>query len=351
MLNTNNRYLLYVVLIWVIICFIFSYGKNSKKGLIVTLIPLFLILCFQIAIGTDYYSYIRIFHHEVIFKYSRGPMFKILIDFLKSTTNNERTMFLMTSSIQILLFYKIIKKLQEEKIIEKTMLFILVMIISTSFYLQCFNILRNSIASLFVELAILYLLEKRRKKSFFLILLGTTFHPSVVIWGIILLMKKFLLKKREILSIFLLFITLFILNKIKFIPNLAQYIYDSGLNIPYRHYLISKHMFPYSKHYGIGTIINIILYTFSLKFYKKETNKNKIFMYNLGYIFYMFSLLFANIPIFTRMLGPKGIFIGYLNYILLKNTLSKRYCYLGIFILIYYILCYLRSVQLILPPV
>lgn len=347
----SNKYLLYFVPLYLILFLTFFNSKKVEKIMKIVLFPIFLLLGFQIAIGTDFYSYIRIFNGEEIIKYSRGPVFKVLIDFLKKNIGNERSMFLVIGFIQVVLLYKIVMKLYEQKIVTNIALYISVFIISTSMYLSCFNILRNSIASLFVELGVLYILSNKKKTSFILILLGVGFHPSVIIWQMLLPLRKFILKKRKNIIIFLLLIGAFILNKIGFIPNLARYIYNLNIDIPYRKYLISKHMFPYTEHFGIGTIITIGLYIFSLAFYKKEKDEKKIFMFNLGYIFYILSVLFSDIPIFERMLGPKDIGIAYLNYTLLNETLTRKYYYVGVLILLYYVLSFFMAMHYMLPPI
>lgn len=344
--------MLYVILFYIILTYPF-FRKISNKKIVIFLeiFPMFLILAFQNAIGTDYYSYIRIFNGEQVFNYSRGPLFKIIITYLKSIFNHERTMFITVAGIQIILYYKIVNFLYKNKFIRNIPLFIFLSISVTNFYIMLFNGLRSSIASLFIVLSILTLLENKIRKSLFLILLGSAFHPSVIIWNGILILKKFFYKKCRIkLLIFILIC--FILNKLNFIQNLAKFLYETKIDIPYRYYLISKHMFPYVKTYGIATIINMIIFILSLEFiYKQEKDKNKIFIYNIGYLFFGLTLLFANIPIFNRLLEPSNLFRSYIIYQLIEKLLHKKYLYLGVIFIIYYILYFIRGSLLALPAV
>lgn len=344
--------MIYVIIIYLFFTYpIFRKISNKKIVLLLEILPMFLILAFQNAIGTDFYSYIKIFNGEKSFEYSRGPLFKIIIIYLKHIFNHERAMFIVVAGIQTTLYYSIIKFLYKKGMIKNIPLFIYLSITSTTFYFMLFNGLRSSIASLFIVLSILMLLDNKIKKSFFLILLGSTFHPSVFIWNGIFVVKKFLYKKTRIkLLVFIL--VCFLLNKLNFIQNMAKLIYETGLEIPYRNYLISSHMFPYVNTFGIGIIVNMIIFLFSLEIiYKKEKNKKRIFIYNIGYLFLGLSLLFANIPIFTRLLEPSNLFKTYIVYNLTEKLLRKQYFYLGVIFIIYYSIYFIRASFLSIPAI
>lgn len=344
--------MLYFMLIYVISTYPFIRKIQNKKMIIfLELFPMFLILAFQQAIGTDYYAYIRIFNQETIFNYSKGPLFKILVLFLKNIFNNERSLFITIATIQMILFYKIINILSEKKLIKDIPLFVFLSISVTGFYFRLFNTLRSSVACLFIVISLLYLLENNFKKSFLLMILGSSFHPSVFIWNIIFLMKNMLYKKLKINRITTFILICFLLNKLNFIPHLAKIIYKSEINIPYRSYLISEHMFPYIKSYGVGIIINIIIFIYSLYIvYKNEINKEKIFLYNIGYLFFSLGILFSNIPIFSRLLEGGNLFISYIIYNLIEKLLEKRIFWGVILFIIYYILVFIRSSFLLVSP-
>lgn len=341
----------YSILFYVLFTYpLFKKISNKKTIIFLEVFPIFLILAFQNAIGTDYYNYIKIFNGEKFFDYSKGPLFKLIIICLKNIFNHQRSMFIVMAAIQITLFYKILNILYKKNLIKNIPLFIFLFITTTGFYYNLFNILRNSIASLFAILSILILLENKNKKSLFLILLGSGFHPSIIIWNGIFIVKNFFYIKYKKGLMIIYILICFLLNKLNLIPNIARIIYETEINIPYRNYLISKHMFPYIKSYGIGAIINMIIFTSFLSIiYKQEKNKRKIFIYNIGYLFFGLSLLFANIPIFNRLLEPSNLFRTYIIYNLTKKLLSKKYLYLGIFLMVYYILYFIRGSFLIIP--
>lgn len=100
-------------------------------------------------------------------------------------------------------------------------------------------------------------------------------------------------------------------------------------------------MFPYVKKYGIAITINMFLFLFSLYFYNKEKNKQKIFLYNIGYLFFGLRLLFANIPIFSRLLTPSELFQTYVIYKLIEKTLNKKWLYTGALVILFYILSFI----------
>lgn len=340
--------MLYLIPLYFCIMFFFNY-KNKIKFFY--MFPFFISLAFQNAIGTDYYNYIRIFHNDIIFKYSRGPLFKVLVNILNKITTNERILFIFVAIIQTFLLYKIILKLYRLKVIKNTFLFILVLIIGSNIYLQMFNILRNSIASLLINLAIIKILEKKTKGSFILILLGSSIHPSVILWNFIYFFEKYLFIKFRRAIIITFILSCYILNKVQFIPYIAKYIYNLNINFTYKFYLISSHMLAYNKTYGIATIISMLYFIFSLRFYYKEKHEKKIYFYNLGYFFFGLRLFFINIPIFNRLLGPTELFQAYIIYTIVVKTLNKKYYYLGGLIIIYYIIYYIRNSLLIIPPI
>lgn len=323
--------------------------SNKKIVIFLEVFPIFCVLAFQNAVGTDYYSYIRIFNGEKSFAYSKGPIFKLIVMYLKIIFSNERAMFITVAAIQMILFFKIIKFFYEKNFIKNISLFIFLSLSTTTFYFEMFNILRNSIASLFIVLSVLFFLEKKKLKSFILILFGASFHPSVIIYSVIFTTKKILYKKSTLRLLFFIS-SCFLLNRIDFIPKAATFIYETNFDFPYKFYLKSNHMFPYTKTFGAGSIINLIIFLFSLNLvYRKEKDRNKIFIYNIGYIFFALQCLFINIPILTRLIGGGCLFENYIIYNLIEILLKKKNYILGIILVLYYLLFFVRRSLLIVP--
>ena len=92
----------------------------------------------------------------------------------------------------------------------------------------------------------------------------------------------------------------------------------------------------YNQGFGIATYIFIIVYIFSIYFYKKS--KDTIFLYNIGILCIILTLFFNDIPIFKRFIDYFCIMENLLRYRLLKGTFKKSYMYISIFLFIFYLL-------------
>lgn len=276
---------MYYTIIYLLLSYPFFKNLKNKQLLIfLQVFPIFLSLAFQDAIGTDYYNYIRIFNGEHPFYYTDGALFKFIVELLKNIFNHERSMFVCIAGVQSLLYYKIILRMYNLEIVEDISLFIIVSILTVSLYANMFNILRNSVASLCFNLGVLFLLENKTFKYIELMIIGLGFHPSIILWNFIIILKSNLSKSYNYAVVGFYIILCFILNKIQVINRLALFIYNLDVNFKYKAYLVSKHMFPYVQSFGIGIILNLVCVIVSLIFYKDEKNKNKIFIFNLGYL-------------------------------------------------------------------
>lgn len=328
----------YIFIVWLIICNIFfTKIQNKRILLIIIIIPMFLSLATQVNIGTDYYAYVYSFLYPDAIKYYEIG-YSILNKLLGEISNNPRILFVTVSLIQMTLMYNIVRILYVKNLVKNISMFFLCLCITGSFYMLMFNVLRNSIAILFFNLGILLILSYKKKLGLLLIVIGVTFHKSlIVIIFLMFIFKKLYFKvySKKVL-IFLAIMTTF-LNIIEIIPKLSILAYNILPEyIPYRHYLISEHMQPYLKGNGINTYFFIFFYIFSIFFYKKE--KKTIFYYNIGIISIIMRLFFSNIPIFYRFLDYFAIFETLVLYTMIKEMLKKKWGYLGIFVLLFYMI-------------
>ena len=342
--------LVYINLIYYLAFYLFL-SKIKKKYILIILglFPLFMALAFQNAIGTDYYSYIAIFHKKVPFRSEKGVLFKLIVDFLKIAINHERSLFVVTAFIQMFLFYKIILKMYIMNLIKNIPLFIFITISWSQFYIQMFNILRNSIAGLFINLGILFLLENKKVKTAFIIFIGSLFHPSVIIWEFLIFIKNLFIKKINVLFFIIYWSFCIFLENIDFIRKICQILYESNLSFRYKGYLVSKDMFLREKTLGITILALFIIFIFSFFYYIKEKNKNKLFFYNMGYLSFGLSILFKNIPILSRILYPFFIYQTYIVYIVLLKLINKKYFYIGFLLIFFGVIYYLRGIYYIMP--
>lgn len=328
----------YLFLTWLVICNLFLVKlKNKKLLLLLIIIPMFISLATQVNIGTDYYAYVHSFLYPNINEYEIG--YYLLNIFLKKITNNPRILFVTVSLIQTILLYKIIKILFIKKIISNIPLF-LFCVSTNTLYILMFNGIRSSIAVLiFTYALLLYYLLNDKKKAILMLIVGALFHKSIIVATILIIfLKKIFLDRIHKKIVLLIFsIVAIILNAINTVPKLALFVFNNlPENFPYKYYLISEHMRPYVKGFGVATYLFIIIYLLSIYFYRKSIDT--IFLYNIGIIGIISILFFNDIPIFKRFLDYFCIMESLLRYRLLKGTLKKSWMYVSIFIFIFYLL-------------
>lgn len=341
---------IYIFLIYLVFITLFFKDLENKKLLIlIILFPMFLSLATQVNIGTDYKSYITIFNNLNSLEYSRIEIGYLAFNkFLRSFSTNERILFVGVSFLQMILFYKILIEHQKIELYKNIPLYILIFCISTNGYISMYNTLRSSISALFFNLFILFLLKKEFYKELVVTVLGGSFHKSIYFSAfIVIFLKKILEKCYEKKVLISFFILCFFINRIDLIRKISLFIYNLNLNIPYKEYLISEHMFPYGKSWGIGIIVDFFICLFSIIFYKNYNKKN-IFLYNLGIFLMGLELLFYGIPILSRFLEYFYICKGLIIYETVKNSLEKKYYYIGWIILLFYFLRIYIGVQRIL---
>lgn len=327
----------YLFLTWLSVCNLFLVRlKNKKLLLLCIIVPMFISLATQVNIGTDYYAYVHSFLYPNINEYEIG--YYLLNVTLRRLTSNPRILFIVVSLIQTVLLYKIIKILYIKKIIENIPLFIFC-ICTNTLYVLMFNGIRSSIAVLFFTYALLlYYLLNSKKKATLMIIIGTLFHKSIIVAIIIIIiLKKLLNRTYKKIVLVLLAIIAAILNAMGLIPKLALFLFNNlPESTPYKHYLVSEYIQSYNRGFGIATYIFIVIYIFSIYFYKKS--KDTIFLYNIGILWIIMILFFHNIPIFERLVDYFCIMESLLRYRLLKGTLKKSYMYISILLFTFYLL-------------
>lgn len=298
--------------------------KKSKKIYLFLLILGFLIVAFQGPLGTDYYSYIRIYNGEKFFSPRKGILFIKMIEILNKMNFEYRSMFIVMGMIDLVLIYKIIKKMKKNNIIENELLYYIILVFSTNMYLQAFNGMRAVIATLFYMLSYLMVLEGGKIISIVTILIGSLFHPSILIIVPLLYLKKFLKIKYNIyVIIFYLTISIF-LREYELFTKVAKYLYNEYPNFMYRHYLNSEFLMPYKnvplKSLNIAIYVKYLFSLFSLRYYKKENNCNRILFFNIGYFSLGINFIFGESPMFLRLVTLLNFFLCYPFY----NILKKR---------------------------
>lgn len=329
---------IYIFVIWLLFLIIFfSKLKNKKILIFLIVIPMFFSLATQVNIGTDYYTYIEIFKYGST-RIEKGYL--LFNELLKYFSKEERALFVGVSLLQMVLFYIVLLKYRQMEQINNIILYVLIFCIATSGYTAMFNMLRSSNASLLFNISLIFYLEKKYILAIILVILGGSFHTSIYLTvGIIFLISKLLRKKYNGIIISISIIICFLINKLELIRKVSEFVYNLNLEIPYQEYLISRHMFSYTEGFGIATIINFLFYLFAGVLYKEIIkNKKNIFLYNLGFFSICLKLLFTGIPILNRILEYFNITQALVIYSMVILTLKKKYLYIGLIILLFYLL-------------
>lgn len=313
-------------------------GKEMRLvSLFFIFIGLFFALAFQNGVGTDYYSYISLYDGVIKFNPSNGIGFKYLLDAMNIMGLNHDCLFIVISFIQVTMLIKIFNITKRIYNSNEMVFFISLVIIMI--YISMFNILRASVGSLFFAYALLNLIIENNKKKFITYgFFAILFHPTFISFLIIPFILKFFNRKKPFLFI-LMIATSFILLKINFIQNVAPLIYESLPNsVPYKFYLVSIDMKSYTDDgFGIATLIRFLILTSSIYFYSRETNPIKIRIYNFGYLVACMWFLFSQTPIFFRIVNTLYIFLSFLFFLVIINTLKRRFAYSGLVILLFLI--------------
>lgn len=340
----------------VLLFFIGCSKKNNQKlvmnGILITMV---LSLATQYRIGIDYDGYVYLFMNPGHRK-DLEIGYKLYTDFLRMISTNPQIVFIGISILQGILFWKILKKIKQKKVIMDISVYMFCFCFITDGYYLLFNSLRSSVASLFFILSLIYLEEKKFFKVIFLLLIGYTFHKSIIpiflATIIFIIIGKIGMKKINKFDIELFLITCVVLNSINFIPEIAKMIYNSNFDFKYKFYLISEHMQSYSfaKGYGITKIIRICLSLGLCSLYVNGEKKNKLssIFYNIGYLVLGLKFLFWGIPIFNRLMEYFNIPLAYIYYSGINQLRKNKYSMLVVIIGSYFLLEFLVTIYRLL---
>lgn len=329
-------WIVYLFLIYMLLLLYYLKNKN-KKYILIYLVPMFLTLAFQDGIGTDYELYSSWLKFPTAFSSKKGWLFKKMLELLNNF-GNDRILFITVAMIQVVLLYLILKQLLKLNIINNIYIYFVILLISTPVYYQMFNTLRSSIASLLFTLAIF---NNRKIRIIIYFIIGFLIHPTIVILLPIIYLKNFLNRyiSKGIWICYLM--GSFVFMKTKIIYILANFIYNINIDFKYKNYLVSNHMYQYIEGFGIAIFIKFLLSLFFIIYiYKREKYG---YIINLGLLTMGFTMIFYYTPVLNRMLEYMNIFLGIVNYKLILKTSKKRYCYLGVVVFVFYILCYIRQ--------
>ena len=297
----------------------------------------FILVAFQDNYGTDYIMYKFLFlETERLYSLYKGIIMYLLIKYLNPLTINYGLLFVIWSLIQTIALNYMVKTYKKFYYFDDKLQIITYILFTLSFFAMSFNALRSVIATTLIPIVFILYYERKILKSFVLTVIGALFHPTIIIIIPLFLIFNLFKKHYKTTLMIFIFMLLFVFNRIGIIQIVAEFIYNHIPANIYTDYLVSYHMKPYSESIFSYLGIYFILFTnmLSVLFYKKETDKKSIFLYNLAYFAALLRILFYGIPILGRVYLLFSVFEFFIPYVLFKNLNTKKTFYLGYFILI-----------------
>lgn len=297
----------------------------------------FILVAFQDNYGTDYIMYKFLFlETERLYSLYKGIIMYLLIKYLNPLTINYGLLFVIWSLIQTIALNYMVKTYKKFYYFDDKLQIITYILFTLSFFAMSFNALRSVIATTLIPIVFILYYERKILKSFVLTAVGALFHPTIIIIIPLFLIFDLFKKHYKAALMIFAFMLFFVFNRIGIIQIIAEFIYNHVPANIYTDYLVSYHMKPYSESIFSYLGIYFIFFTnmLSVLFYKKETDKKSIFLYNLAYFAALLRILFYGIPILGRVYLLFSVFEFFIPYVLFKNLNTKKTFYLGYFILI-----------------
>ena len=315
----------------------FYFIRNVRKNSFILFIPIIFLWTIisggQYGVGSDYFSYIKIYeNHQGLnrFYYNKEYLFYYFVIFFSNLIKNGQFLFFFDALLKNILFFFIIKKIIKD--MKYIYIYIYIYIcFGTVFYNQM-NGLRNFLAMYLFTLGQIYLIEYKYILFVLYITIGSYIHrTSLYLYPFILINK---LKHYRFL--FLLIGVVVLLN---FLPT-KNFFQEVGPKLipAYAHYFYSEY---YERDMKLINIFSRIIwfpfYIESIYLYKK--NKNDLI--KLGVIGYSINLLTIEISILSRLavyFSLVSIFpMYYLTIYYLKNKRNKSLIILILLILLFFI--------------
>lgn len=302
----------------------------------------FILVAFQDNYGTDYKMYTFLFLGAdgnipyPLYPPYKGLIMYALINFLQHLTTNYILFFAIWALVQTITLNYMVKAYNKFYYFDDKLQILTYILFTLSFFAMSFNALRSVIATTLIPIIFILYYEREILKSFALTAIGSLFHPTIILVIPLFLIFPLFKKHYKVSLTIFAFILFFIFNRIGIIQITAEFIHSHLPSNIYTDYLASYHMKPYSESIFSYLGIYFILFTnmLSVLFYKKETDKKSIFLYNLAYFAALLRILFYGIPILGRVYLLFSVFEFFIPYVLFKNLNTKKTFYLGYFILI-----------------
>lgn len=316
------------------------YGyKLTTGGYLLLLSPLFviwlLISSTQYYVGTDYGSYMEIFHGNNLDRYEIG--FLAILKLFFSIGLKGQVFYFVFYSISFILLFLIFKELDSN--IRYVCFFIITYICISNLFNNQLNGLRQAFATYIGTLGFVFYLKKIRVTSWLLFIAAISIHLSAIIY-IIVLINPFLNKLKY--KTLYLFIILGVFLSLTLNINLFYYITDY-LPKSYANHIIyniagnrdlSSMMLKY-------ILIPLYIYAISM-FRSKESTKFEKNIFYWGILGFSLKLGLLGLPIISRISDFFILISIYPIYYLLKSLAqNKKYfnliCLSSFLVFLYFI--------------
>ena len=297
-----------------------------------------IIIGFQFDVGTDYFSYLKIFEDSskvIKYFYTKEYIFYYFVVELQKIFKNGQYFFAIIAFLEVALFYMILVK---SKIKKYNYFIILFLTVCTVFHNQMNGIRQYFVIYLFT-LSILYYVNNNKGKSFINFIMGRGIHKSIVIlfpfYFFINKIKKITKIEGYVLLISSIIILIFfpVMEFVKLILVHSSYYY-------YYSYIEGSLFQRLEIKYILSKVIYLPLYFLSLYNKKKfSMSVEEKYLYNIGIFSYFLKIITLQNMMMTRIgdyftilsLYPLYYYLVYLK----EENKRKRYLYLSFVLVIY----------------
>ena len=339
-------FFLFIILIICILLIFYKRYSHRQCLFIFLLIIVSFITAFQDNYGPDYKGYIKIYNMQLIPK-RFGFLSSNIVLILHKLELPPQSFFVCFGIILGLMLFYTISLLRKDEIIVSKVIYLVLLIVTGRFYLETFNTIRSTVASLFFIASFFDLkksnLSKIRKILFYS--LGIGIHPSLALLCPFFIVKKIFFKKINAKIWFVILIICFGLKEMQIVKIVAKFIYDHFPGFLYRNYLISKYLYTGVKGTNIIASLNFLMLLLTLKYYKNESNSNRVFILNLLYLSFSIQYIMFGSMIFDRMISLFAFIFPYIYYYLNEKikTRSNEILIVKLSILGTYLLIFIKS--------
>lgn len=296
--------------------------------------PLMLVMAFRHGVGTDFWSYVRIFRYGSI---GIESGYSFLNNTLRNITDDYHSIFILSSIIICCCYFYAIYK-ESINPAYSVLLFVL-----CRDYFTAMNGIRQYISTAIVILAISYVKRKEWVKAAFIFILAFLFHRSVIIF--LLLLILYLMNIRPVIGAAMVAGTLVLSNTVlKFaFPLLQRFDFYTGYFSAHSYYMNSTGNF----NWAYMTIFLCFFIMLAYEYNNVKQSKELKLMYSAVLASLLVMSLSAVMPTnVQRLTWHMNSLIVLYTPIAIKSIHNRRLGkLLGIVILIAYALVYIPQIM------